>query len=101
MDRIRKKTKYNWFVTFSFILSFFIKSKITKSNFPDLNLKIYDRADLEFPATVPGGIYSDLYKAKLVPENLFGFNDVQNRWVAYQNVDYVKHFSGLLNFEYF
>lgn len=46
----------------------------------------------KFPATVPGGIYTDLENAKLIPKNLKGFNDVKNRWVASETVMYTTYF---------
>lgn len=41
---------------------------------------------LRFPATVPGGIYSDIQNAKHFDTDLFfGYNDLIHRWVAYEN----------------
>ena len=48
--------------------------------------------DITFPATVPGGIYTDLSKADVIPKNFIGSNDVNNRWVGNQSVTYVKSF---------
>ncbi|XP_076284235.1 beta-mannosidase [Lasioglossum baleicum] len=45
-----------------------------------------------FPATVPGGIYTDLYKANIISENLAASNDVNNRWIGNQSVIYSKRF---------
>uniref|UniRef100_A0A914RSX5 Beta-mannosidase-like galactose-binding domain-containing protein n=1 Tax=Parascaris equorum TaxID=6256 RepID=A0A914RSX5_PAREQ len=33
-------------------------------------------------ATVPGDIYTDLFRQRLIPEPLYGNNDQQLRWVA-------------------
>lgn len=37
---------------------------------------------------MPGGIFSDLEDAKLIQQNLLGFNDVNNRWVGNESVIY-------------
>ncbi|XP_050445741.1 beta-mannosidase isoform X1 [Cataglyphis hispanica] len=49
--------------------------------------------DINFSATVPGGIYTDLYKNNIIENNLFGRNDVNNRWVGNQSVVYTKNFN--------
>ncbi|XP_011269832.2 beta-mannosidase [Camponotus floridanus] len=46
-----------------------------------------------FNATVPGGIYTDLYRNGIIEDNLFGRNDVNNRWVGNQSVVYSKNFN--------
>lgn len=51
-------------------------------------------AEITFPASVPGGIYTDLSKADIIPNNFIGSNDVNNRWVGNQSVTYVKSFHG-------
>ncbi|XP_015433286.1 PREDICTED: beta-mannosidase [Dufourea novaeangliae] len=56
--------------------------------------------EIVFPATVPGGVYTDLYKAKIIPDNFVGNNDANNRWIGNQSVTYIKKFivnSTLLN----
>lgn len=50
--------------------------------------------DVEFTATVPGGIYTDLHRNNIIEDNLLGTNDVNNRWVGNQSATYVKSFSG-------
>jgi len=47
-----------------------------------------------FDANVPGGIYTDLYRNGIIEDNLFGRNDVNNRWVGNQSVVYSKIFNG-------
>ncbi|CAK9808196.1 MANBA [Anthophora plagiata] len=47
---------------------------------------------IAFPATVPGGIYTDLCKANIIPDNFIESNDVTNRWVGNQSVVYNKMF---------
>ncbi|RLU17170.1 hypothetical protein DMN91_011239 [Ooceraea biroi] len=49
--------------------------------------------DINFKATVPGGIYTDLYQNKVIDDNLVGTNDVNNRWVGNQTVIYTKNFN--------
>ncbi|XP_011642366.1 beta-mannosidase isoform X1 [Pogonomyrmex barbatus] len=51
-----------------------------------------------FSATVPGGIYTDLQKNNIIENNLYGRNDVNNRWVGNQSVTYIKNFSVSSNF---
>ncbi|XP_068981840.1 beta-mannosidase [Bombus flavifrons] len=48
--------------------------------------------EIIFPATVPGGIYTDLSKAHIIPNNFNENNDVTNRWVGNQSVTYTKGF---------
>ena len=55
---------------------------------------IYILLEITFSATVPGGIYTDLNKAHIIPNNLNGNNDVINRWVGNQSVIYTKRFYG-------
>ena len=46
-------------------------------------------------ATVPGGVYTDLARAGVifpVEELYFRFNDVNTRWVAYENWNYSATF---------
>lgn len=50
--------------------------------------------ELDFPAIVPGGIYTDLNAAHLIPNNFLGMNDIKNRWVGNQTVVYSKNFTG-------
>lgn len=56
----------------------------------------YCFTDVEFSATVPGGIYTDLHKNNIIDNNLHGKNDVNNRWVGNQSVIYTKSFKGKL-----
>lgn len=49
---------------------------------------------MKFSAEIPGGIYSDLERAELIEENLIGFNDVNNRWVANESIAYTKGIEG-------
>jgi len=51
------------------------------------------------PATVPGGIYSDLREAGILPEEIYHrFNDHAYRWVGYDTWTYTREFTGTLNF---
>lgn len=51
---------------------------------------------IRVPATVPGGIYSDLRKAGVLPEDiLYRFNDVAYRWVGKDNWTYFTTFDGI------
>ncbi|XP_071573784.1 beta-mannosidase [Temnothorax nylanderi] len=54
--------------------------------------------DVNFSATVPGGIYTDLRKNNIIENNLHGRNDVNNRWIGNQSVIYTKNFSVSKNF---
>ncbi|XP_046834343.1 beta-mannosidase [Vespa crabro] len=54
--------------------------------------------ELDFPAIVPGGIYTDLTTARLIPNNLLAMNDIKNRWVGNQTVVYSKNFTGTNTF---
>ncbi|XP_013184621.2 beta-mannosidase-like [Amyelois transitella] len=46
----------------------------------------------KLPATVPGGIYSDLQNAGMIGDIFSGFNDVLTRWVAYDTWTYTGRF---------
>ncbi|XP_017879617.1 beta-mannosidase [Ceratina calcarata] len=48
--------------------------------------------EITFSATVPGGIYTDLSEARIIPENFIEDNDVNNRWVGNQSVSYSRTF---------
>ncbi|XP_014609878.1 PREDICTED: beta-mannosidase-like [Polistes canadensis] len=50
--------------------------------------------ELEFPAVVPGGVYTDLTASHLIPDNLLAINDVINRWVGNQTIVYSRNFTG-------
>jgi len=46
-------------------------------------------------AQVPGGIFSDLKKANILKEDFFfRYNDVQYRWVSWDNWTYYTTFKG-------
>jgi beta-mannosidase len=46
-------------------------------------------------AQVPGGIFSDLKKANILKEDFFfRYNDVQYRWVSWDNWTYHTTFKG-------
>ncbi|KAJ8675359.1 hypothetical protein QAD02_011145 [Eretmocerus hayati] len=49
-------------------------------------------SNIPFEAEVPGGVFSDLERVGLIPNNLEGFNDVQNRWVANESIDLSTNF---------
>nr|XP_031833723.1 beta-mannosidase [Nomia melanderi] len=49
--------------------------------------------EILFPAIVPGGIYTDLYTANIIPDNFIGNNDLSNRWVGNRSVTYTKRFN--------
>ncbi|KAK6045371.1 hypothetical protein COOONC_17125 [Cooperia oncophora] len=46
-----------------------------------------------FLGLVPGDIYSDLHRSKLIPEPLFGDNHLHLSWIAAENWTYTKTFS--------
>ncbi|XP_043272252.1 beta-mannosidase [Venturia canescens] len=46
----------------------------------------------EFEGFVPGGIYTDLMNANLVPDTFKGTNDVKNRWISNRSVTYTRKF---------
>ncbi|XP_028033866.1 beta-mannosidase [Bombyx mandarina] len=43
--------------------------------------------------SVPGGVYTDLNKAGIIGDVLYGFNDVLSRWVAYDTWTYTGKFN--------
>lgn len=53
--------------------------------------------------TVPGSIYTDLEKANVLTGGplLFRFNDLDYRWVSYQDWHYSLTFQGFLYFYFF
>ncbi|XP_077483314.1 beta-mannosidase-like [Amblyomma americanum] len=55
---------------------------------------------IKIPATVPGGIYTDLKKSGVIGEPLYGFNDLRYDWVGKENWTFSRQFdvpSALLN----
>lgn len=53
---------------------------------------------ISIPATVPGGIYSDLMNAGIINSNLYyRFNDEELRWVSFDNWTYTAAFQGMGN----
>merc|ERR1719447_1810280 len=51
------------------------------------------RANISVPATVPGGIYSDLRQAGVLNQDLYyRFNDVEYRWVGEEDWTYTGQF---------
>ena len=55
---------------------------------------MFNLIGVAFTTEVPGGIYNDLEKVGLIPKNLIGFNDVQNRWVANESIAYSTAIEG-------
>lgn len=47
-----------------------------------------------FPATVPGGIYSDLMENKIIEDVFFKSNDINTRWVSKIDWNYTRTFKG-------
>ena len=45
-------------------------------------------------ASVPGDIYADLERSKIIKDPLYRFNDVLTRWVAYDNWTLYKDIHG-------
>lgn len=54
--------------------------------------------DIVVPASVPGGIYSDLeaFGGIFQSEIYSGYNDMETRWVGHTNWTFSRHFSGAL-----
>jgi hypothetical protein len=46
------------------------------------------------PATVPGGIYTDLFKANAIPDPYYGFNDRDLKWVGRDDWNFKRSFDG-------
>ena len=60
-----------------------------------LNIGIFHPA-IKINATVPGSIYSDLRRAKVLGNIYKDKNDVKYRWVAYDNWTYEYSFDGIV-----
>lgn len=58
------------------------------------------KIDINIPATVPGGIYSDLQSAKIIDDIYFRFNDIKHRWVANETWIYNLNFKGIFSTKY-
>ena len=64
------------------------KSLISKQSFP---LK----KGIKVKALVPGSIYSDLEREGVLKENIYKeYNDINYRWVSYDNWTYEREFEG-------
>lgn len=58
---------------------------------------VHLRADLTGRAKVPGGIYSDLRAAGILPEDpLHSQNDVKYRWVSKEDWIFERTFEGII-----
>jgi len=53
------------------------------------------------PATVPGGVYTDLLRAGEISDPYYRFNDVAYRWVAKHDWYYTRTFQCTEDREYF
>jgi beta-mannosidase len=70
-----------------------------ETKFTDNNTLINFKAIL-VKAKVAGSIYSDLRTNNVLKQDLYyGYNDVNYRWVSYDNWTYERNFEGLVNFE--
>ncbi|KAK2580314.1 hypothetical protein KPH14_012551 [Odynerus spinipes] len=54
--------------------------------------------ELDFHAVVPGGAYTDLVSAHIIPNNFVAMNDIKNRWVGNQTIMYTKNFTATSSF---
>lgn len=51
--------------------------------------------EISVPASVPGGIYTDLEENLIMKSPLFHeYNDMENRWVGRMNWTYTRSFKG-------
>lgn len=50
---------------------------------------------------VPGNVHTALYRNDTIMDPYFRFNDVQYRWIAYDNWTYTRSFEGLNSLCYF
>lgn len=62
-------------------------------------LQIPEYVDL--PAKVPGGIYTDLMRNKIIDDIFYGYNDDNYKWVPRQNWTYYRNFTGIKLRSYF
>ena len=53
---------------------------------------------VDVAAKVPGGIYTDLMAAGHLGDPYYRFNDVEYRWVAWDNWTYYRNFTGTVSF---
>lgn len=53
---------------------------------------VNSNGSIKVPATVPGGIYTDLKKQGLIGEPFYGFNDVEYEWVGKENWTFYRYF---------
>jgi beta-mannosidase len=69
-----------------------------ETKFTDNNSLINFKA-ISVKAKVPGSIYSDLRTNNVLKQELYyGYNDVNYRWVSYDNWSYERTFEGFVNF---
>eukprot|EP00494_Astrolonche_serrata_P032186 UN32455 len=63
-------------------------------NLGDLNWSVINaNKTIHINATVPGDIHSDLMKAGILGDPFYRFNDLNYRWVAYDNWTYSTTFN--------
>lgn len=53
---------------------------------------VNSNGSIKIPATVPGGIYTDLKKHGLIGEPFYGFNDVEYEWIGKENWTFYRYF---------
>ncbi|XP_043477175.1 beta-mannosidase [Leptopilina heterotoma] len=75
-----------------FLVLIVLASQIESLLLHDGWIGVIKSKEQSFPATVPGGIYTDLEKAQIIPKNFKGSNDVKNRWVVNETVIYFTNF---------
>lgn len=97
---INGKPPYPTRVSLSFFFFFFFLFlyifDVTNDDVDDGSRVLHRCAGIEADGTVPGSIYTDLEKADIFTGGplLFRFNDLDYRWVSYEDWDYSLTFQG-------
>lgn len=62
-----------------------------------MKIKFYIYLVYNVPATVPGGIYTDLMKNNIIGDVFYRINDMETRWVSKKDWTYSRKFTGNKN----
>ncbi|CAG9764679.1 unnamed protein product [Ceutorhynchus assimilis] len=90
-------TQEIWFLAL-FVAGSHGKSAVTQSLDGTWTTSAFTKTNYyyEFPAIVPGGIYTDLMKSGIIKDVFYGFNDNSTKWVGNINWTYTLNFTGEL-----
>ncbi|KAF2901224.1 hypothetical protein ILUMI_04960 [Ignelater luminosus] len=90
--------EYTSFIKWLVFLNIFLSNCVPTNFLKIQDLRgVWDVQNLKrgynLPASVPGGVYSDLMKNKIIDDVFFKSNDINTRWVSKINWNYTRTFT--------